>query len=172
MRKTTTLLARTVAAVAAVVLPVVTFAIVYLLIAGLTIRTESADRALDLGGYLGFAAAAVMICGLVGVVGNALSRSASAVRFGIIVGWLIVGASVFLLVVLSFVPTTPPWVSWTSFRTFISLFGTPFVFAVAMTTYSVGFAVRETSRRWLAVVALSALPGLMIALYGLFDPMS
>ncbi|NQW90646.1 hypothetical protein HQQ88_10110 [Curtobacterium sp. VKM Ac-2861] len=149
-----------------------TLAIVYLLIAALTTRTESADRTLDLGGYLGFAAATVVICGLVGATGRALSRSASAVHFGLIVGWLILGASLFLLVVLSFVPAAPPWVSWRSFRSFISLLGTPLVYAIAMTTYTVGFAVRDPRHRWLTVVALAVLPGLMITLYGFFDPMS
>jgi hypothetical protein len=118
------------------------------------------------------AAAAVASCGLVGLAGSALSRLGSATRGGIAAGWLMVGASVFLLVATSFVPAAPPWASWNWFRAFIGLIGTPLAFAVAMTNYTVGFAVRRPKRRWLTVAVLSIMPGLMIALYGLLDPLS
>ena len=172
MRTTSTVLARTAAATAAVLLPFVTLVLVYLLVVGLTTRTQSPDRTLDLGGYAVFAAAAVAICGLVGLAGSALSRLRSATRSGIAVGWLMVGASVFLLVATSFVPAAPPWASWNWFRAFIGLIGTPLVFALAMTNYTVGYAVRRPARRWLAVAVLSIVPGLMIVLYGLLDPLS
>lgn len=166
------MLARTAAAASAVLLPVLTLVIVYLLIVGLTTRTQSPDRTLDLGGYSVFAAAAVAICGLVGLAGSALSRLGSATRAGIAAGWLMVGAPVFLLVATSFFPAAPPWASWNWFRAFIGLIGTPLVFAVAMTNYTVGYAVRRPKRRWLTVAVLSIVPGLMIALYGLLDPLS
>lgn len=168
----TTVLGRALTGIGAVLLPIVTFIVVSMLIGGLTSRTESAGRTLDLGGYLGFAAAAVAVCGLVGVAGNALARLPGAARGGIVLGWLVLGASVLLLVAFSFLPSAPPWVSWRAFRSFISLLGTPFVFAVAMTTYTFGFTVRDPQRRWPIVLALSILPGLVIALYGFTDPMS
>lgn len=172
VKRSATVLTRTVVGLAAVLLPVVTLMTVYLLIAGLTTRTESADRSLGLVGYFGFAAAGVVICALVGVAGSAFSRSPGAIRVCVAGGWIILGASILLLLALSFTPSAPPWASWRSFRSFISLLGTPFVFAIAMTSYTVGFGVRLPRRRWLAVVVLSVLPGLMIAAYGLLDPMS
>ena len=165
-------LARVAAGTAAVLLPFATLVVVYLLIVELVTRTQSPDRTLDLGGYSLFAAAAVAVCGLVGLAGSALSRLGSATRFGIAVGWLIVGASVFLLVITSFIPAAPPWTSWNWFRAFISLIGTPLVFAVAMTTYTVGLTVRRPGRRWLAITVLSMTPGVLIALYGVLDPVS
>ena len=172
VKRSATVLMRTVVGLAAVLLPVVTLMTVYLLIAGLTTRTESADRSLGLVGYFGFAAAAVVICALVGVAGSAFSRSPGAIRVGVAVGWIILGASILLLLALSFIPSAPPWVTWRAFRSFIGLLGTPLVFAVAMTAYTTGFAVRGPRRRWAAVVVLSAVPGLIIALYGLVDPLS
>jgi hypothetical protein len=169
---TTTALGRVLTGIGAVLLPVVTLVVVSVLIGALTSRTESAGRTLDLGGYLGFAGAAVVVCGLVGVAGNGLSRQPGAARGGIVLGWLVLGASVLLLVAFSFLPSAPPWVSWRAFRSFISLLGTPFVFAVAMTAYTIGFAVRDPRRRWPIVLALSIVPGLVIALYGVTDPMS
>jgi hypothetical protein len=169
---TSTVLVRAAAGTAAVLLPFATLVVVYLLIAELTTRTQSPDRTLDLGGYALFAGAAVAICGMVGVAGSALSRFESAARIGIAVGWLIVGASAFLLAVTSFIPAAPPWASWNWFRTFIGLIGTPLVVAVAMTNYAVGFAVRRPGRRRLAITVLSIAPGLMIVLCGLLDPLS
>lgn len=172
MKRTATVLTRSVVGLAAVLLPVVTLMAVYLLIAGLTTRTEPANRSLGAVGYLGFAAAAVVICALVGVAGNAFSRCAGAVRVGVAAGWFMLVASILLLMALYFIPSVPPWVSWGAFRTFIGLLGTPIVFAAAMTTYTTGFAVRGARRRWPAVIVLAAMPGLMIGLYGFLDPLS
>lgn len=171
-RRTAAVLPGTVAGLVAILFPIITLVIVSLVIAGLTTRTESADRSLSLAGYLGSAVAAVVICGLGGVGGNALSSFPSAGCVGIAVGWLLFGVVMLLLLGFGLLPSAPPWNSWRSFRSFISLLGTPLVFAVATTTFTVGCAFRDARRRWHAVAHLSSMPGLMIALYGCLDPLS
>lgn len=170
MRTVATALARTIAASSAVLLPFAALSVIYLLVAGLTTQTESIDRSLGLPGYFGFAVVATMICALSGAAGRALSSFPTAVRVGACLGWLLLGASVLLLLAFSFLPTAPPWVSWSSFRTFIALLGTPIVFAVAMVTYTMGFAGHDPGRRWASVLLLSTLPGVMIVLLGFSDP--
>ncbi|OIH97039.1 hypothetical protein [Curtobacterium sp. MCBA15_001] len=171
-RRTAAVLTGTVAGLVAILFPIITLVVVYLVIAGLTTRTESADRSLSLAGYLGFALAAVVICGLGGVGGNALSSFPSAGCVGIAVGWLLFGVVMLLLLGFDLLPSKPPWYSWGSFLSFIGLLGTPLVFAAAMATFTVGVVVRDARRRWLAVALLSSMPGLMIALYGCLDPLS
>ena len=172
MTRTTHLLASTSRSTAAVLLPVASLGSIGLLITGLTALTQAAERTIGIAGYLAFAAVATAICLLVGAAGTALSASAGAVRFGISLGWLLFGAFVLLLALLSFIPPEPPWTSWRSFRSFIALLGTPVTFGIATASYTVGFAVRPPRRRWLIVAGLAALPGAMIALYGFLDPSS